>query len=172
MTSTDPRRQEWGTPIHLFRALHKEFSFTIDAAANARNAKLMRYWSPKDDALRQDWCGERVWCNPPFANIRPWLAKALASVMIGGCPLAVLLLPDATSSEWFDLATWGTVDFFRGRVAYDPPPGIKASTPAGGAMLVTYQPGELGPSLVFRRRDARTGLLIDPTTTTTETPCL
>jgi phage N-6-adenine-methyltransferase len=59
-----------------FAPLHKRFRFTIDAAASPTNAKLPRYWTRDDDALTQSWAGERVWCNPPYSDIRPWVEKA------------------------------------------------------------------------------------------------
>ena len=36
--------------------------------------------------------GERVWCNPPYSKIEPWVAKANAET-VAGCPLVVMLLP-------------------------------------------------------------------------------
>ncbi|MCG8711080.1 hypothetical protein JHU04_004443 [Brenneria sp. 4F2] len=48
----------WQTPDRVFNNLHREFGFTIDGAASANNAKLPRFWSRHDDALRQDWGGE------------------------------------------------------------------------------------------------------------------
>lgn len=59
-----------------FAPLHARFDFTIDAAAAPHNAKLPRYWTAEDDALTQSWTGERVWCNPPYSDIRPWVEKA------------------------------------------------------------------------------------------------
>jgi hypothetical protein len=38
------------------------------------------------------WGGERVWCNPPYSRLAPWLVKTWAEVK-AQCPLAVLLLP-------------------------------------------------------------------------------
>jgi hypothetical protein len=28
------------------------------------------------DGLGQSWAGERVWCNPPYSDIEPWVQKA------------------------------------------------------------------------------------------------
>ena len=33
-----------------------------------------------------------MWCNPPYSNIGPWVAKALSEVE-GGCLKVVMLLP-------------------------------------------------------------------------------
>lgn len=48
---------DWATPKTLFDVLNTEFGFTIDVCAVEWNAKLPRYWSPKEDALLQNWGG-------------------------------------------------------------------------------------------------------------------
>ena len=89
---------ERATPQAFFDYLHRRFAFTVDAAALPYNAKLPRFWSPEDDGLAQDWTGERVWCNPPFSAIEPWVIKARD----GGAELAVLLLPaNRTDLDWW-----------------------------------------------------------------------
>ncbi len=50
--------------------------FTLDVAASDRNAKCSRYFTFTQDGLRQSWAGERVWCNPPYSRIGPWIDKA------------------------------------------------------------------------------------------------
>lgn len=85
-------KDERETPADLFHALHGEFRFTLDAAASHVNHKLPRYctleghfsgmedgrpWQDSgDDGLHTSWRDERVWCNPPFSHLDPWLEKA------------------------------------------------------------------------------------------------
>jgi phage N-6-adenine-methyltransferase len=81
-----------------FAPWHARFAFTIDAAASPENAKLPRFWTINDDALGQDWTGERVYCNPPYSSIEPWLEKAHGS----GAELVVMLLPaNRTEQGWW-----------------------------------------------------------------------
>ncbi len=72
----NPDGQAYQTPRPLFELLHGIFGFTVDAAASDHNALLPRYWTKEDNALKQDWSGEIVFCNPPFNNIAPFLSKA------------------------------------------------------------------------------------------------
>lgn len=86
-----------------FAPLHARFRFTIDAAASASNARLERYWTAEDDALAQSWSGERVWCNPPYSSIEPWLIKAWLAWREPVRPeIIVVLLPaNRTEQGWW-----------------------------------------------------------------------
>jgi hypothetical protein len=78
-------REDWRTPADLFAALHREFAFTVDAAASERNALLPRFWTRESDAFLQDWRGERVFCNPPYGrDSGRWIAKFAAAAQGGG----------------------------------------------------------------------------------------
>jgi phage N-6-adenine-methyltransferase len=71
---TGPRREDWETPPDLFAEYDAEFGFTLDAAANAENAKCPAYLSENALALR--WPGV-VWLNPPYGKtIGSWVQKA------------------------------------------------------------------------------------------------
>ena len=99
------KNQEWETPHNFFEKLNKILSFTVDACANDKNAKLERYWSPETDGLAQSWEGERVWMNPPYQNKSPkqidWVRKAYTEVKDNGCQLAACLLPARTDTKLF-----------------------------------------------------------------------
>lgn len=82
-----------------FAPLHERFGFTIDAAASSENARLERFWSIEQDGLAQSWGEERVWCNPPYSNIEPWIIKARHEV---DADLIVQLLPaNRTEQGWW-----------------------------------------------------------------------
>lgn len=84
-----------------FARWHDEFGFTIDAAASHANARLRHYWTAEDDALAQDWTHERVWCNPPYSDLQPWVDKAHVA-WDHGCELIVMLLPaNRTEQRWW-----------------------------------------------------------------------
>jgi len=159
---TNTKAQNWATPLPIFLALHSEYLFTRDAAASPENAKLLRFWTEQDDALKQDWSGEKIFCNPPWKLIPQFLAKGLAH---RDTTLSVFLLPASTDTRWFhELAVHFAKDNFIGRVAYVAPPGVKQSTPPAGSMVCICGPGVAPTLLGARVRSAKTGrLLPDPT---------
>lgn len=98
-----PEVDDRATTPEVFGPLHERFRFTVDAAAQPHNAKLPRFWTPEQDGLAQDWSRERVWCNPPYSNIEPWVAKANAEWRPWAGPeLIVMLLPaNRTEQGWW-----------------------------------------------------------------------
>ena len=121
---TKPEVDDRGTDPALFAELHEQFGFTIDVAASAHNAKLPRYWDIHDDGLSRSWANLRVWCNPPYSSIRPWVEKAHIEVQAG---LVVMLLPaNRTEQGWWqdliephrDNGGRLSVRFLRGRLRF------------------------------------------------------
>lgn len=99
----DKNSDEFGTPQELWDELHKEFSFTCDAAASKENAKLPKFVTKEMDAFTWNFSGQRIWCNPPYngaGTVRKWVQLMEASVS-AGAKLAVMLVPTKTEQEWF-----------------------------------------------------------------------
>lgn len=114
------RRQDWGTPQTLFRTLHREYHFTLDGAAEGDN-RLLSIASTPESPL--GWEGHRVFCNPPWSMIPPFVELAPAA------DLAVLLVPARTNARWFHraLALGATPRFFLGKPRFVGPNGQPAS---------------------------------------------
>jgi phage N-6-adenine-methyltransferase len=118
----NPKVDDRATAWEVFEKFNARFRFTIDVAANAHNTKLPRYFSPTSNGLERSWAGERVWCNPPYSSIRPWVEKALGRE----ADLTVLLLPANRTEQgwWQDLIEPGRlagslgVEFLRGRMRF------------------------------------------------------
>ena len=107
----------------------QEFRLRLDVASDPQNKVCVERLK---DGLAHPWqCA--AWCNPPYSNILPWAANALASEV-----QTVLLLPARTASPWFRLlvtsprVSWWT---FQGRVRFDPPEGVQASSPRHDSLL-------------------------------------
>lgn len=98
----NPTVDDRGTDPALYAAWNARFRFTIDVAAADHNAKCPRFYTIETDGLAHSWTGERVWCNPPYSNIGPWVEKAWLEHR-GGADLIVLLLPaNRTEQNWWN----------------------------------------------------------------------
>jgi hypothetical protein len=105
------RNQALTTPREFFEKLHAEYQFTLDGAASAENALLPRY---STFAVRRSWRGERVFCNPPWSDIAPFVELA------ADADLAVLLVPARTNCGWFHraLALGAEPQFWKGKLRF------------------------------------------------------
>lgn len=109
------------TPRDFFDHVHAIYDFTVDAAASADNALLGRFWSMQYSGLRHDWNGERVWCNPPYSAIDPWVMKAHGQER----GLVVMLVPaNRTEQKWWQ--RW-----------------VESHRDRGAALSVRFLPGRL-----------------------------
>ncbi len=134
------------TTSELFHPLNDRFHFTVDVAASKENTKLPRYFTIEQDGLAQSWAGERVWCNPPFSDIRPWVEKAWGST----AELVVMIVPANRCEQpwWQDLVerfrdrtgTRLTTEFLPGRPRFIAPGkstvGPNERPPFGCVLLV------------------------------------
>lgn len=142
------------TPADVFNPLNAQHRFTLDVAASAKNALCPRHFTRDVDGLLRSWKGERVWCNPPFSRLEPWVAKAWQE-MEAGCDLVVMLLPANRCEqkfwqEWIepsrdkgpnDDGISLTTRFLRGRprfAAPDAPVPHKGDRPPFGCVLLTW----------------------------------
>ncbi|OHY64670.1 DNA N-6-adenine-methyltransferase [Stenotrophomonas maltophilia] len=108
------RHQNWRTPGSIFDALHAEFRFTLDGASEPGNG-LLPLASTADAPI--SWTGHRVFCNPPWSNIRPFVDQA------PWADLAVFLVPARTNVGWFHhaLKLGAQTRFFFGRPKFELP---------------------------------------------------
>jgi phage N-6-adenine-methyltransferase len=143
----NPMVDDRGTDPALFARFDDRFHFTIDVAASAGNTKCSRFLTIEDDGLAQPWTRERVWCNPPYSNIRPWVEKAWQSMV--AAELIVMLLPaNRTEQKWWqelvephrDNCHGLRVEFLPGRPRFVAPdkPGIGPNErpPFGCCLLI------------------------------------
>lgn len=128
------RHQSWRTPRHLFDALHREFAFTLDGASEPGNGLL-----PAASTVEHpiSWEGHRVFCNPPWSNIRPFVEQAVEA------DLAVFLVPARTNVAWFHRALdLGAMPrFFQGRPRFELPEhtGKSHNSPVDCVLLIFRQ---------------------------------
>lgn len=137
-----------GTDPELFAELDSRFGFTIDVAAAAHNAKCDRYYDLESDGLVQSWASERVWCNPPYSSIEPWVRKAWSEWEAfdpetgpwgPGPEVTVMLLPaNRTEQGWWQ----DHVEPFRDR----PGSALRVEFLRGRRRFVRANSTEIGPN--------------------------
>ncbi len=114
------RRDDWRTPLWLFRDLDAEFHFICDVAATAENALCERFLS---DALTERWPTGSCFMNPPYgAKIEPFLRRAAEQA--SRVRRVVVLIPVRAESPWWHdvvMARAAEIRFIRGRLAFRPP---------------------------------------------------
>lgn len=121
------RNQSWATPREFFDDLDQEYGFTLDGAADTNNSLLPRSVTSAD--IFVSWAGERVFCNPPWSHIPPFIELAATA------DLAVLLVPARTNCRWFHRALeLGAVPrFFKPKIKFV---GAKHTSPVDCVLLV------------------------------------
>jgi hypothetical protein len=152
------RRQDWTTPAAIFDALNAEYHFDLDGAASSENALLPDY-----SDLRYSWEGRRVFANPPWSSIPPFIELA------GTADGAVLLVPARVNAKWFHraLALGATVRYFQGRPRFG---DGKGSSPIDCLLLLfgDCRPDPDPASLITQAW--ATAITVDPPLTSGEAP--
>ena len=77
-TMFSSKSSEWATPQNFYNKLNRDFGpFTLDPCSDGINNKTPKYFTEKDDGLKQSWARNRVFMNPPYGrDIKHWLKKA------------------------------------------------------------------------------------------------
>lgn len=110
----------WATPQYFFDMLNEEFNFTLDPCALPENAKCDKFYTPEDDGLKQDWGGERVFCNPPYGRqIASWVKKCYEESLKPDT-IVVMLIPARTDTTYFHDYIYHKAElrFVRGRLKF------------------------------------------------------
>lgn len=137
----ESRSDSWTTPLWFFDYLNIDGKFNLDVAASGENALCSRYFTEKTNGLIQSWDGFRVWCNPPWSNISPWVEKLIESINHGKLDYCVMLLPLRGDQGWFhELLRHFSIDltFHEGRIAFGDPFLQKRTSPREATFHATY----------------------------------
>ena len=98
--------QSYQTPPEFLRALKHRLrirEFRCDLAASDTNAVAGLYYTEECSALLEtagwNFGNEWAFCNPPYADIRPWVAKATSESKKGA--QIAMLVPASVGSNWW-----------------------------------------------------------------------
>lgn len=138
------KSDEWSTPQELFDQLNAEFGFTLDPCATAENAKCENYCDREMNGLSVPWAGHRVFVNPPYSQLKHWIAKCADERRAG--VLSVMLIPSRTDTKAWHRHIWDSeghcprpgieLRFVEGRLTFS-----NAPAPAPFAsVIVVFQP--------------------------------
>ena len=125
-------KDDWETPHGLYNELDEEFRFGLDVAANAANAKCLRWCGPGHvlptlhDGLQVNWRfvggGKTCWMNPPYSRglQGKFITKASAERLKGVTTVA--LLPARTDTVAFHTYIYQQpnveIRFLKGRIKF------------------------------------------------------
>ena len=132
---------EWSTPADLYNELDQEFHFEYDLCATPQNAKAEKYYTKKEDGLKQEWKGT-CFANPPYGRgLNQWVEKAYNTAMSGEAT-TVMLLPVRSDTAWFHdfCLKSNDIRYIRGRLKFS---DSQSSAPFS-SMVVTFSKETLG----------------------------
>jgi phage N-6-adenine-methyltransferase len=107
MTGTDlplASSDIWNTPasfIELVRAVMG--GIDVDPASNIEAQAVVQAtacYTLETDGLAHEWSG-RVYANPPYSNVAPFVAKLLSEFDAGRATEAIVLVNARTGAGWF-----------------------------------------------------------------------
>ena len=115
------------TPRWLFDRNNDLYHFDLDAAASHENHLCGKYFTKSKGALTRRWYG-RVWCNPPYSNIAPFVVKAYEESLRGA--VVVMLLPAWVDYRWYTThcLRFADIEFLSGRVKFETADGKSFSS--------------------------------------------
>ncbi|HSQ89279.1 DNA N-6-adenine-methyltransferase [Romboutsia sp.] len=95
--------QTWETPKDFFCELNEIFRFELDVCATDLTAKCNKYFTPKEDGLKQDWNGI-CWCNPPYSRELPkWTKKAYEESEKNSSTVVMLIPARPDTKIWHEI---------------------------------------------------------------------
>lgn len=145
-------KQDYRTPPEFLDAVRRKlniYDFSVDLAASDDNHVCPVYMTKEDDALgpHSQWhiMGGWQWLNPPYAHIRPWVAKCWAESQLGA--RIACLVPAGIGSNWYKDYVLGKAHtlILNGRITFV---GCDAGYPKD-LMLLLYEPNTYGGTSIW-----------------------
>lgn len=124
----------------------------LDVAACAESHKADAFFTVEDNGLLRPWFGN-VWCNPPYSDIEPWVAKAWREMeSLPGPDVVAMLVPASRTEQlWWQRLVEPKRDgrrptlathFLPGRTRFGMPgnpEGVGVGSPPFGCVLLVWR---------------------------------
>jgi len=119
-TMMSSKKMDWQTPKDFFDKLNKEFSFSLDPAANGTNALCAKYFTEAQDGLTQSWKGETCYVNPPYGRaLKNWIRKAYEESKDPDTSVVMLIPARPDTKYWAEYVMQANeIRFVRGRLKF------------------------------------------------------
>jgi phage N-6-adenine-methyltransferase len=132
------RGNAWLTPPAFIEEIVRAFGGAIDldpCTEPSNPAGARQFYTVADNGLMRLWRG-RVFVNPPYSPLEPWVDKAIWSAAAGA--RIYMLLPVRTDAAYHQRLLAATTDvlFLRGRLKFARADGGEAGSPAFASMVV------------------------------------
>jgi site-specific DNA-methyltransferase (adenine-specific) len=115
------KTNEWTTPKDFFEKLNNEFNFTLDPCCTTETAKCSKFYTQKENGLKQCWGGNKVFMNPPYGReIKYWIKKAFEESLKPNT-LVVCLIPARTDTTYWHEYIFNKakdIRFLKGRLKF------------------------------------------------------
>jgi len=143
-------KNSWRTDPEVFKALNREFNFSIDVAADPINSLCEHWYSALHDALTNDWAEMLMqielhmsaFCNPPYGRgmIEKFMQKAIEQKHKG--VTTVMLVPATLDAQWLPVNDISEIRIITGgRLSfYHPINNKKVNGNTKGSMFVIFRP--------------------------------
>jgi len=128
------KTDEWETPQKFFDELNLKYKFTLDPCCSAKTAKCKKFYTKKEDGLKQSWKNEIVFCNPPYGKeLKLWVKKCYEESKHAKI---VMLIPARTDTIYFHQFIYNIakINFLKGRLKF----GNSKNSAPFPSMLVEY----------------------------------
>ena len=141
----------------LYRSIFKEIEravgpFDLDSCSDPHgyNAHCSRFCSPDNSFLHEDFKNLRIYMNPPFNRIKPFLEHYWATKAAAPGTSGVFILPDWSTATWHDdvsrncqlLRTFPTGTYMFSRPKRTSPTQRESPGPTPWPVNVWYNPPE------------------------------
>lgn len=138
---TGAGRDDWQTPECVLERVRRVGPIELDPCADANRPLGHANFTVEDDGLQRFWPIGLVYVNPPYSQLRKWLAHCAARGTTGAEIIA--LVPARTDTRaWHESATTArAVCFWRGRLRFV---GALHPAPFPSAVLYWGPYGKLG----------------------------